>query len=257
MRFTLDKGWQAFSRAIEPKFIGPIMEKHVGLATKRNGLYLRTEIRNNIRAGLNPKNAELTYYIKGGNKPIVGTKGTDLFNSITSNPLSWHTVEIGVLRKDKLANVARIVHEGLSLKVTARMRQMFWLLWLTELGKFDPALLYGRAKELWDLVQGRRKAQAAKKAKAKATKASATQKKPSVRKKGKSGKGTGGKSTERPPPPGGFKPISLSTSAIIIPPRPFIKMVVERETVKRAISATWVLALKNTMNEQTKKGRGV
>lgn len=251
MKLTANKAWKAFSKALEPQFFSPIMEKHVERGTKKNGIYLRTQIRNNIRAGLSPKNAALTAYIKGGDKPIVGTKGADLFNSITSSVKAWHTVEVGVLRQDELANIAQIVHEGIEIKVTPRMRQMFWLLWLAEKGKFDPSLLYGRARELWDLTEGRRKAKEPKTGK---PKAGGSQKKPSPRKKGKSGAGEGGKKHTQPSPPQGFKPISPSTNAIIIPSRPYIKVVIEQDTVKRTIKATWAKSLVDAMDEQVRSG---
>lgn len=247
------KGWKAFEKAIEPKFFGPIMEKHVRIATKQNGIYVRNRIRTNIRSGIDPRNADLTRYIKGGDRPIVGTKGTDLFNSISSSLLAWHSIEVGVFRSNELSNIAQIVHEGISIPVSPRMRQMFWLLWLTEKGKFDPGNLYGRAKELWDEA-GLSTGAAPKKGK---TKKSGSEKKTSLKKKGKSGTGSGGRKQDPPKPVTTFKPIGLSTTAIVIPARPFIRVVITDAAVMRWIRANWTKALQNAMDEQVRKGKGI
>lgn len=152
----LGKGWKVFQQALDPSFNKPILRKHVGRATEANGKVMVRRIREYISAGIEPKNAPLTAAIKGGDKPIVGTPGADLFGSITSEKESWRVALVGVARAayEEKANVARIVHDGMAIKVTAKMRGLFWVLWLASKGKIPPGNLRGRAKEIYDQTQG-------------------------------------------------------------------------------------------------------
>ena len=156
--YTPGKGWRVFAKAINPKLNQAMLEKHVGRATKANGALVRRRVRSNIRAGVGlGQNAELTALIKGGNRPIVGTPGLDLFNAITYEVQDWRVVMIGVKRMGGAgfaSNIALIVHDGMSIPVTKRMRGLFWVLWLASKGRIEYSDLKGRAKEIYDLTGG-------------------------------------------------------------------------------------------------------
>jgi hypothetical protein len=139
------------------------LEKHIGRATKVNAMYLRAQVRQYIKAGAPTAKghvgvAPLTALVKGGDKPIVGTSGADLFNSITHEVTDWKTAVVGVKRGSKGANVALVVHDGVKIKVTKAMRDLFWLLFLVSEGHMKPEKLTGRARLLWDMsAKGRQK----------------------------------------------------------------------------------------------------
>lgn len=156
---TLGKGWRVFQKALDPKIQQPILEKHVGRATRANAIVARKRVRQHIRKGAPTREgfvgvAPLTALIKGGDKPIVGTPGADLFNSIAYEVQDWKIAIVGVARTEGGHNIGKIVHDGLVLKVTPKMRGLFWLLWLVSQGRVDAGRLRGRAFELYHLTKG-------------------------------------------------------------------------------------------------------
>jgi len=214
----LDKGWLKLSKALDPKVNQKLLELHVGRATAANGLLVRKKVREYIKEGVPTKDgfvgvAELTEYIKHDKKPIVGTPGADLFNSISSNVVSWSTVEVGVKRTEKTANVAEVVHEGRVITVTPKMETMFFYLWLADLGRLDPSKLTGRAKEIWEW-----------------------------RRRGKK------KST-------GYRFRKLTQGTLAIPPRPYIRNVIESGGVKSAVYDQWAQAVKRVLHDMA-QGKG-
>jgi hypothetical protein len=99
----------------------------------------------------------LTAVIKGGSKALVGTKGANLFNSVTFDKIGWYGVVVGVQRTNGKWDVARIVHEGATVPVTAKMHGLFWALWLAGQGRLPVSKLTGRAKEIWDATKPSRR----------------------------------------------------------------------------------------------------
>lgn len=127
------------------------MQKHIKRGTTKNAIAIRRQIRQEIKKGVLPKNKALTESLKGGNKPIVGTAGADMFNAITYSVPSWNTAFIGLLRTDKNYNVGKVVHGGKTISVSKKMRGLFYILWLTSIGDFPVAKLKGRAKAIWEM----------------------------------------------------------------------------------------------------------
>jgi hypothetical protein len=149
-----DQGWIVFRDTISPGAFRQRLMRHVGRATARNGKIAERQVRREIRAGVPPTNAGLTQDLKGGSKPLTGTKGADLFNSVTSFSDIWHTAVVGVKRTAGSANVAEVVHNGRKIQVTPAMRGMFQMLAWASLqfrsGKPVTVHLDGRALELWN-----------------------------------------------------------------------------------------------------------
>ena len=131
-----------------------IVEKHGKKAVGKAGLLMMKEIRKTIRAKVPPPNAPLTVAIKRSRKPLVDHG--DLMRSVTMQRINWFSVFVGVLRTDAEFNVAEIVHEGRYIPVTARMRGLFYVLWMASMAKKRgkaASRLTGRAEELFKRFQ--------------------------------------------------------------------------------------------------------
>jgi len=120
-------------------------------ATGINALLAVRGIRQAITKGDVKPNAELSVAIKGaGKRPLVDTG--DMRQAITHKLIDDFTAFVGVLKMDKLYNIAMTVHERVVITVTKKMRAMFYYLWLKQ---HRPDLnLTGRAAELWERFKG-------------------------------------------------------------------------------------------------------
>ena len=153
LRFVPDKGWRKFEKAIKGTNFARKVNKHMTLATRRNGLLAVKAIRNAIRQGDGfEANAALTIDIKGSSKPLVDKGG--LFQAATSKQVDQKTVFAGVLQTDDLFNIAETLHEGRAIKVTSKMRNMFKALWWASIGNIDSGELTGAAALLWERKEG-------------------------------------------------------------------------------------------------------
>ena len=168
--------------AANPAAFEMALRTNMRKATELNGKIAEKAQRQAIQKGGLKANAPLTVMIKGSSKPLVH-KG-DLFQSITSQVVDDFTVFTGVLRNTGEYNIAEIVHEGVTIRVTPKMRGMFHYLALVSSGQMHPAQLEGRAAELW----------AAR--------------------------------------PGGWKPLMESTTAIVIPGRPWTQIALTTDEFK-------------------------
>jgi len=147
-RIKLTTGWKKLSKMIDPKkFVaaGPtIMRKANGIA----GLYAVRAIRQEIKNGAYAPNAPLTIAIKGSSKPLVDTG--NLFKAITHKMVDNYTVWVGVLFVSGAYSLSVALHEGATIKVTEKMRNLFDLLFWASKGKLSPSKLTGRAAEIWE-----------------------------------------------------------------------------------------------------------
>lgn len=163
----LGDGWLILKKALDPKLDQALLEKYVGKATAANAQIARKEIRSYIKEGAQDESggvyvAALTNFIKHDPKPIIGTPGADMFNSIVGAQLNWRQAVVGVKRTSKLQNIAEVVHNGKTIKVTEKMRNMFRLLWLVSIGKMDKEKLTERPRQLYDwATKGGKKSSAA------------------------------------------------------------------------------------------------
>jgi len=132
------------------------LEKHVGRATGRSSKMLEREVRQAIKKGGFSRNAALTTAIKHSSKPLVD-KG-DLWQAVKAEQPSWDLARIGVNYKHGAYDIAKLLHDGGDIPVTAKMRTMFFYLWLASLAKKGlhsgpPPILRGRAIELFARYQ--------------------------------------------------------------------------------------------------------
>jgi hypothetical protein len=146
--------WKQFQAAIDPKKFAASARRHLKTAMTQTAQYIRGEIRRGIRSGGYAPNAELTKLLKGSTKPLVGSTA-ELWKGVTYQVPSYRMAFVGVLRQSGAYNVALTVHDGKNIRVSPKMRGMFWLLWKTSIGQFDPGKLRGRTRELWDQLKRR------------------------------------------------------------------------------------------------------
>jgi hypothetical protein len=146
------KQWVKLRKILEVSTAKPNVEKALSKATSVNGLFVRREIRTNIRTAKyaldRPGNAPLTSFIKGSTKPLVD-RG-ELFKAISSRKLNPTTVEVGVKKGSPHVDIAVVTHEGAIIPVTKKMRGLFARLADVSAGKRSPNTLTGRALELWE-----------------------------------------------------------------------------------------------------------
>lgn len=152
INFVPDKGWRRFERAVSGTAFHRAMNKHLSLATRRNGFLAVRAIRQSIKNGNFEANAALTVGIKGSSKPLVDKGG--LFQSATSQMQGGRSVFAGILQTDELYNIAVTLHDGASVTVTPKMRNMFKALWWASIGTIDSSELRGAAAELWERKPG-------------------------------------------------------------------------------------------------------
>lgn len=217
-RLTLGKGWKGFRKLVGsggrlPTLFGPVLEKNVGRATRANAVAARKQIRQEIKAGVPPPNAELTARLKSKGKrrttkPIVGTPGADLFNAVTWDVESWDRATVGVKRTSEAYNVGKIVHEGATIRVTEKMRYMFQMLaWAARSQKRRPHL-EGRALELWE---------------------------------------AGGRWNTK------WRPLRPETKVIVIPKRPFVRYAMQDPQLKNVMETNWTNAVRATLKYQARR----
>ena len=202
----LNAAWSHLATIISTA--SPKMMAELERATVVNAAVVQKTVRQVIRAGGYEPNSPLTRFIKGSSKPLIG-RDAQLWKAITTKVLGPFTAEIGVLKGDATANIAIIVHEGTTIKVTPKMRRMFQLLANAsraaagnKRSKASPiapvAALQGRARELWEMRPGR-----------------------------------------------GWKALKTSTTHITLPPRPYIAKVMDDPTLQEVVQKNWLDAAAN------------
>lgn len=217
------KGWRDLSAALKPGAFTKRLRDEVAKATALNGMLVAREMREAIKAGVDPANAALTVAIKGSDKPLVDKAA--LWKAITSKNLTWQTGFAGLLRgrrgtDGELINIGAVLHEGTTMRVTEAMRGLFLALAnASQTG--DPSHLTGRALMLWERT--------------KANKA------PPGR--DKSGRFTKGESV-----PGFWKPLSPGTTAITIKARPWIEIAMKTPGLRAKLKRNWEAAVQRAIS---------
>ena len=157
---TMLGGWRKFRAALEPGRFRRRIEEEVGDATEENALLLRRAIREAIRSNISPSKVALSKALaRGGSKTLVGRTGA-LWRSVTHLRLAWNRGFAGVLRRGQkkngaeLFNVAMVLHEGHTIKVTDKMRGLFAALFWARIKGSPSHLKSKRARELWKSAPG-------------------------------------------------------------------------------------------------------
>lgn len=112
------------------------LRKELSKAGRLAGLKIKAIMRQKIREGIAPKNADMTKDIKGSTKSLVDTGR--LFKAITSQSggsLDDFEIRVGVKRSNEAANIAKIVHDGNVQTITRKQEVLFKMLWLASVGR--------------------------------------------------------------------------------------------------------------------------
>lgn len=159
--FVKTHGWGQFRRSIDPKKFNARQRAFILRATTMNAMDVRSSMKRKIRSGVEPGNADLTALIKGSTKALADQG--DLFQMCTIKVIDWKTAFVGWLKQARssagtpMVNVVATLHEGATIRVTRKMRAMFWYLWLVSQGRMDSSKLTGRAQEIWDRIGGKKR----------------------------------------------------------------------------------------------------
>lgn len=146
----MDKGWKKYERAHEVRRFQRKLQKHKKRAFDE---IARTIVREVVHAsGSFTPNAPLTLLLKNGQKPLVDT-GKKLFKAVSTKTISKDKLFIGFSKNSKFYPRAKLIHDGGTIRVTQKMRNMFYALWLVSKGRMDSSQLSGRAAELWRMNQ--------------------------------------------------------------------------------------------------------
>lgn len=148
--FKLTTGWPEMTLLLSSRLFSKRLQRELLKAAALAGMAGAKAGRKAIQSGKFAKNAALTVALKGSDAPLKGTAAGGLFQAITYKVVRWDQVFVGVLRTDGKYNIAETVHNGKAIKVTAKMRDLFRVLWLASAGKLDASKLDGRAAELFD-----------------------------------------------------------------------------------------------------------
>jgi len=199
------KGWDKLKALLSYARMTPAVNRYMEQATRFNCLKAVRAVRNSIRTPSvygGPPNAPLTIFIKGSSKPLV--HHSELFKAVTYKVFTPFTAEVGILKGNKVVNIAISLHQGQVIKVTPKMRGLFAR--LADAGRFrksfspgsrrGPGSLTGRAAELW---------------------------------------------AQRPNKK--WKALKPGTTHIRVPPRPYMKAVLESKALLMEMQNNWVAAL--------------
>lgn len=196
---------ERFLAAYDPKRFDANLRRRMRFATELNGKITERFQRQAIQSssGL-VRNAPLTIAIKRSSKPLVHSG--ELFQGLTTQVIDDFTSITGIMRTNDKYDIATVVTNGAKVKVTDRMRGMFFNLWLADqAGSADG--LEGRALELWNAAGGAI----------------------------------------------GWKPLSESTSVIVIPRRPWHLLATRSAGYKSLIRDNWRRALQLAFRDMVSK----
>lgn len=144
------KGFKELEKALKKGATQAQIKKHMRRATLQAALGATEHVRRTIQEGRYEPNAALTIELKESSKPLVGgTTPAQLQQAIGHEFVSDLEVFVGVSRKNGRYDIAKTVHDGKSIKVTDKMRNLFRILWMKSQGA--NVQLVGRAAELWQL----------------------------------------------------------------------------------------------------------
>jgi hypothetical protein len=150
--------WKRVRAMLNGRKMTPIIKKHWYRASVTSAAFAVADMKRKIQKNEDYesyKNAFLTIAIKKSTKPLVGTdKGAPLFNSLAWSKVDDKSVFAGVNRKNDFYDIAHVLHFGRTIKVTTKMRAMFYYLWLASSNPKHVGKLTGRAKQLWTFKKG-------------------------------------------------------------------------------------------------------
>lgn len=143
--FRIDRGWERFKRSTDARLFQRKFQRHRKAALD---LVSREIISQAIKLGSFERNAALTQMIKGSDSPLEDS-GKQLVRAFRTR-FYGNELFVGIPMTDPFYMQAKSVHDGVTLKVTDKMRQMFIMLWLASNNELGSDQLTGRAAELFE-----------------------------------------------------------------------------------------------------------
>jgi len=145
IKMTKTGEWDKYRKALDPKAFKLLLDKEMSAATRLNVVLVRDEIQRRIMNGDYAPNAPMTKAMKGSDKPLVDDG--DLVKAINDRLINHYMGFVGIQRgtmktgdggAEEMVNIALILHEGTTIKVTPRMRAYFYYLARKSGGKVKP-----------------------------------------------------------------------------------------------------------------------
>lgn len=115
------KAWERLINATNPEIFRKRLFRNFTIAGQIIGLKFQKMARDNINAGIFKKNSPLTLLFKGSSKPLVDSG--ELFTAITFSKIDAFTIVVGVKKRrqkegeDSKVDIAKIVHDGATIDV--------------------------------------------------------------------------------------------------------------------------------------------
>lgn len=113
--------WDEFAKQLDPRRFRAQLKKEIGQANAYIGSVFVAEARKAIQGAAYAPNSPMTEAFKGSSKPLVNDG--DLIGSLTwaHDEADRLAVWVGVNRMGNHVNIAKILHDGATLKVTKKM----------------------------------------------------------------------------------------------------------------------------------------
>ncbi len=162
----VDKQWEQFQDALHPKrFKRRIETRAIAVLFAAARIYVAS-IEEEFAPNRAAKNARLTIFIKGHETPLLGVarkreskqrfasqrvapNAKGIARHISSRRLTNTSIFVGIMKSSRDYKAMYGLHEGAKIRITAKMRGMFYMLWLVSVGKLEASALTGRARALW------------------------------------------------------------------------------------------------------------
>jgi hypothetical protein len=148
----LTGAWKELAMGLDPSQFTKKMKSRIAYANRLNAAIMQRKIRGVIKSNVPPPNAPLTIIVKGSSKTLVDHGA--LFQGIAAQTVDQMNTFVGVVSTSDVYNLAVALHEGATIKVTDKMRNLFSMLWAVSVGAAPASKLTGRALELWNRMPG-------------------------------------------------------------------------------------------------------
>jgi hypothetical protein len=132
--FNLElKGYETFMKMLRKGEYNKIFRMNLRKENKKLAVLGAGRLAREIRTGEHAANSPLTIWLKKSTKPLVNH--ADLLNSVSGKVGSrWYSFAVGVIRRTPSGNnLAHMLETGFTIKVTDKMRALFWY-WSKESG---------------------------------------------------------------------------------------------------------------------------
>lgn len=147
--------WDAVISRTRPATLRARLRQHMNPAMRQSSKLISRALKTTVRRGMTPANAPLTRTIKRRGRPLTMTGR--MRRSIKIKRIRNNIWFIGLLESDIGKEALRIaigIHDGMEIRVTRRMRNMFSRLFDVTEGRKTPDMLTGRARILYEMAPG-------------------------------------------------------------------------------------------------------